>query len=239
MTIKVLIVEDDPMVAEMNKFYLGQVEGFEYAGWAQTTAEALTLLEQESFDLLLLDIYMKDTNGLDLLAEIRHRSIVVDVIIISAASDKISIQQALHNGIVDYLIKPFEFNRFRTALTAYQERNLLLNSHHSLAQAELDALTQLQKHKGKEEQSVLAKGFTKHTLRLIWKAIETEVIEPFSSEDIAGIVGISRVSAGKYLTVMTELGVLNMEPLYGTIGRPVQKYSTAATGKSIIKSYIE
>ncbi|MEK3837227.1 MULTISPECIES: response regulator [unclassified Paenibacillus] len=234
--IKVLIVEDDPMVSEMNKFYLEQVEGFRAQGWASSASEALERLEEQPYDLILLDIYMKDSNGLELLAEIRHRGIKIDVIVISAASDKESIREALQNGAVDYLIKPFEFPRFRAALNGYREQNKLFRSQERLNQSELDRLSRFKQERTTSQE--LAKGFTRQTLQTIWRAVEACGTELFSAEDISAVSGISRVSTGKYLVGLTEMGVLEMDLVYGSIGRPVQKYRIAANGKSLISKYI-
>ncbi|MGZ9586002.1 response regulator [Paenibacillus marinisediminis] len=234
--ISVLIVEDDPMVAEMNKFYLEQVEGFRAGGWASSANEALRVLEQEDYDLILLDIYMKESNGLELLTEIRHRGIKVDVIVISAASDKKSIQVALQNGAVDYLIKPFEFNRFKTALKGYREQNQLFRSQESLNQSDLDAIRRV-----RQEQRVsqdLPKGFTKQTLQTIWNVIEYSGLGLFSAEEISILSGISRVSVNKYCAGLVEMGVLEMDYVYGTVGRPVQKYQITPNGRTTISKYI-
>lgn len=234
--IHVLIVEDDPMVWEMNKFYLEQVEGFRADGWAPSTDEALSMLEMQTYDLILLDIYMKESNGLELLSEIRRRGIKVDVIVISAASDKMSIQTALQNGAVDYIIKPFEFSRLKAALTGYKEQYRLFHRQESLNQSELDKLRRFRQEQ--ESSQELPKGFTRLTLQTIWKNIEASGGGWFSAEDISALSGISRVSVGKYCVALVELGVLEMDLVYGTIGRPVQKYQIAPNGRMVISNYI-
>ncbi|WP_379141078.1 response regulator [Paenibacillus sp. sgz500992] len=234
--IKVLIVEDDPMVSEMNKFYLQQVEGFCAEGWASSAEEVLDMLRENSYDLILLDIYMKESNGLELLSEIRRRGLRIDVIVISAASDKGSIQEALQNGAVDYLIKPFEFSRFRAALNGYKEQNRLFRTQERLNQSELDKLSRFKQERAASQE--LAKGFTRQTLQTIWRAVETCDLEYFSAEDISVMSGISRVSAGKYLVGLTEMGVLEMDLVYGSVGRPVQKYRIAPNGKTLVTQYI-
>ncbi len=239
--IEVLIVEDDPMVAEMNRFYLEQVEGFAYGGWSSSPQEALGRLEQETFGLILLDLYMKEDNGLELLAEIRRRALPVDVIVISAASDKASIQRALQNGVVDYLIKPFEFGRFKEALEAYRERSRILRGGSTLDQAQLDALTRPSANTAGDSAvrtSALPKGCTRPTLRLVWRAVEASAEVSFSAEEIAAAAGLSRVSAGKYLAVLHELNVLEMDPEYGGIGRPVQRYRILPDGRNLIAAYL-
>lgn len=234
--ISVLIVEDDPMVSEMNKFYLEQVEGFKAEGWASSTDEALSMLAQGVYELILLDIYMKESNGLELLSEIRHRGIKVDVIVISAASDKKSIQVALQNGAVDYLIKPFEFSRFQAALSRYREQNRLFRYQERLNQSELDTITRFRQEQRASQE--LPKGFTRQTLQTIWKVIESAGAGWFSAEDISMLSGISRVSVSKYCAALVEMGVLEMDLAYGTVGRPVQKYQIAANGRMTISKYI-
>lgn len=141
MNIKVLIVEDDPMVAKFNRHYLEQVEGFEFAGWVTTGEEAARMLAEQEIDLVLLDIYMPGTNGLQLLSALREQGSTADIIIISAASDNASIRKALQLGAVDYLIKPFEFARFQAALTGYKEKYYaLMKQEEPLSQEQLDKL---------------------------------------------------------------------------------------------------
>jgi two-component system, CitB family, response regulator MalR len=234
--IKVLIVEDDPMVAEMNKFYLQQVEGFCAEGLASSAEEALSLLMEKAYDLILLDIYMKESNGLELLSEIRRQGLKVDIIVISAASDKESIQSALQNGAVDYLIKPFEFSRFRAALNGYKEQNWLFSTQKQLNQSELDKLSRFKQERTASQE--LAKGFTRQTLQTVWRAVEACTCELFSAEDISVLSGISRVSVGKYLVGMTEMGILEMDLVYGSVGRPVQKYRIAPNGRKLIIQFI-
>lgn len=224
------------MVSEMNKFYLHQVEGFRAEGWASSAEEALDLLAEKPYDLILLDIYMKESNGLMLLSEIRRRGLRVDVIVISAASDKESIQEALQNGAVDYLIKPFEFSRLRAALNGYKEQNRLFRTQNRLNQSELDRLSRFKQERTASHE--LAKGFTRQTLQTVWKAVEACTCELFSAEDISNLSGISRVSVGKYLVGLTEMGVLEMDLVYGSVGRPVQKYRIAPNGRTLITQYI-
>ncbi len=224
------------MVSEMNKFYLQQVEGFRAEGWASSVKEVLDLLNEKVYDLILLDIYMKESNGLELLSEIRRKGLKMDVIVISAASDKESIQEALQNGAVDYLIKPFEFSRFRAALNGYREQNYLFRTQDRLNQSELDKLSRFRKERTASQG--LAKGFTRQTLQTVWKAVEACDKELFSAEDISAISGISRVSAGKYLLGLTEMEVLEMDMTYGSVGRPVQKYRIAPNGITLIIQYL-
>ncbi|WP_342477293.1 response regulator [Paenibacillus sp. FSL H7-0350] len=239
MNIRVLIVEDDPMVAKFNRHYLEQVAGFEYAGWAATGDEAMTMLEKEQVDLVLLDIYMPRVSGLQLLSALREQGSKVDIIVISAASDNASIRKALQNGAVDYLIKPFEFARFQAALSAYREDYKLMHKEH-LSQEQLDKL--LRHSLGTEEEQSAAlplpKGLAEGTLDSIWSTINRLESRVFSTEDISSHAPISRISVRKYLAFLTEAGILEMELSYGAVGRPVYMYKVRPEGHELIRKYL-
>jgi len=217
---KVLIVEDDPMVAIFTKRYLEQVPGFTLAAIAKNANDALEVLSKQPIDLILLDIYMPGMNGLELLSHIRQAGKGVDVIILSAACDSYSIKQGLLHGAIDYIIKPFEFARLNTALIQYKERNLLLNDQTSMNQKELDECIL---HKEIQVQSELPKGLDRNTLQKIWLSIQT-VNGPFTTDQLAKIVGISRVSARKYLDFLQKLQIIQLDICYGAVGRPTYKY---------------
>lgn len=240
MIIKVLIVEDDPMVAKFNRHYLDQLEGFECVGWAASAAEARELAEREEPDLLLLDLYMQQSGGLDLLSSLRKSGSPVDAIIISAASDHTSIRKALQLGAVDYLIKPFEFERFRASLTDYRHDILMMARTERLSQDELDQLVRYRGAKTGSEpgSSRLPKGLTDPTLRLVWSAVPEDGAL-VSTEEVAARGSISRISARKYLAFLTEIGALQMEMEYGGPGRPVYKYKQAPGGAQLVKGYMD
>ncbi|SXD53155.1 response regulator [Klebsiella quasipneumoniae] len=113
----VLIVDDDPMVAELNRLFISQVADFHCCGVAATIADANAMLSHLApIDLLLLDVYMQQESGLDLLPALRADGRNIDVIMMTSAADALTVQTALRYGVVDYLIKPFQFPRFEEAL---------------------------------------------------------------------------------------------------------------------------
>ena len=116
--INVLIVDDDAMVADLNRLYVNRVEGFSCCGVASTLNQAKAMINDpgQPVDLVLLDVYMQQDNGLDLLPVIRASGRPIDVIMISSAADAATIQTSIHYGVVDYLIKPFPFPRLEEAL---------------------------------------------------------------------------------------------------------------------------
>ncbi|VEF47133.1 two-component response regulator [Bacillus freudenreichii] len=236
--INVLIVEDDPMVAEINKRYLEAIPGFKCVGIAPHAEEALGMLQNTRADLLLLDIFMPGELGLELLTQIRSERNDIDVIIISAANDIQTIQSALHLGVVDFLIKPFEFERFQSSLRKYKKtKQLLCEQKERLKQSEIDQL-----FKREENQTAAAdipKGLTRTTLEMIAREIMEKKEQSFSTEELALEVGISRVSMGKYLTFLSEIQFLDKRVDYGTKGRPANKYCLRKDKLEVIKQYIE
>lgn len=235
--IKVLIVEDDPMVAEFNKRYLKQAGGFELKAIARSFEEALEVLQNKKIDLVLLDIFMPGMSGLDLLAQIRKAGKEVDVIIVSAACDIQTIKKTLQYGAVDYLIKPFEFNRFNTALTAYRETNSFMKEKDSLNQEELDKLILINKEQT-QALTQIPKGLDKNTLAKVWENIKEIKESVFSTSEMARSAGISRVSMKKYLDFLSEIGVLEREVVYGSVGRPIYKYRCIDVEGGIINRYL-
>ncbi|WP_024871758.1 two-component system response regulator DcuR [Tolumonas lignilytica] len=224
--INVLIVDDDPMVAELNRRYLEQVDGFRWQGSVSTLQAAKQKLQENDppIDLVLLDIYMQKDNGLDLLPVIRQMPNPIDVIMISSASDMPAIKKALRYGVVDYLIKPFQFARFREALTTYREEHQVLEQREELNQSELDNLIHRNNTRLASDKIKLPKGLTKLTLQAVWDWIKEGHKQSFSTEEMATEIGISRVSCRKYLVYMADIGVLDTDIFYGSVGRPVYLY---------------
>ncbi|MDC2867929.1 response regulator [Bacillus sp. BP-3] len=219
--IKVLIVDDDPMVLMLNKYYLEQVEGFELVRIVNSVEEAIQVLEAIHIDIVLLDTFISSDTGFKLLLDIRNKEKEIDVIIISAVHNMVNIKKALQYGAVDYLIKPFTLERFKEALSTYREKFKFMKSHSNIDQSELDKLI-LQKEK--KEFSInkeLPKGITTRTLQLIWKQIQSFHGKTFTTAEMAQLVGISRIAMRKYIIFLIEIGVLEEEIVYQQRGRPI------------------
>lgn len=231
--IKVLLVEDDPMVLKFHEHYLNQVKGFELVDKARTGEEALELLAAKSYDLVLLDIFMPGMDGLQLLKIIREQERNLDVIVISAAKDKERIQSALRNGAVDYIIKPFDFERFNLALTNFYHRSLILKNKTGLEQTDLDKGVI---YKEQVTDLLIPKGLDRNTLKTVWQNISL-LDRDFTTEEISSMVGISRVSISKYLDFMKKLNILSLELHRGAVGRPVYKYKCIDSSKNSIEQY--
>jgi two-component system response regulator DctR len=219
--IRVMVVEDDFMVAEINKQVTEQVDGFKVVKTALNGSAALNQLAHDQIDLVVLDVYLPDLNGLDVLKEARRCEYPVDFILITAAHDTHTVEQAMRYGIVDYLIKPFDFARYKAALAEYRDKRFSLKSVGAMNQGFLDSL--LVRSTALQEEMSLPKGISPLTLQKIKDYLKETHKEALASE-IAERMSISRVTARRYLEHLASTGVLRKEIRYQKIGRPLIFY---------------
>lgn len=217
--INVLVVEDDPMVADLNRGYLKMIDGFALAGVLHNGVDALEFMDKHPVSLLLLDVFMPGLDGLSLLQEVRTRYPNVDVIMVTAARSSGDIQTALRLGAIDYIVKPFVFERFQSALTNYRERVSLLSDDAELSQAAIDSRIFA---KGSRAAKV-PKGIENETLQRI-RTIVKQQDKPFDVQELVPVINLSRISLKKYLDYMVEIGDLYSELAYRGQGRPVTLY---------------
>ncbi|MCZ2258383.1 response regulator [Sporosarcina sp. G11-34] len=235
--IDVLIIEDDPMVAKFNSIYLKSIPGFNVSGLASNVEEGKMFLKRNRVDLILLDVYMGATTGLEFLVELRNERNPVDVIIITAANDKASVQIALRYGAVDYLIKPFSFERFQDALLQFQRHFQLLKSTLTVSQDEIDSFL-LMPERTDKDMFDLPKGMTIVTFSRIVKQIINREKNKFSAAELAEETGISRVSVRKYLNHLVEINLLVVDVVYQETGRPLHRYKINIEKMDILHSFI-
>jgi response regulator of citrate/malate metabolism len=213
--IRVLVVEDDFRVAQLHVDFTQRVAGFRVVGTARTAAEARLLL-QRTPDLVLLDTYLPDESGLDLLAEIDS-----DTIMLTAASDAATVRLALARGALNYLVKPFTAEQLADRLTAYAHHRAVLLRDRSVNQDEIDRAVRLL-HDG--DRPAAPKGQSPVTVRLIADALRAAG-EPCSAAEIAAELGIARATAQRYLAALAQDGTATMSLRYGTTGRPEHQYT--------------
>jgi two-component system response regulator DctR len=217
--ITVFIVEDDPMVLDVNKSFLGKIPFFQCIGSAMNATEALTQIKSLKPDLVLLDMYLPDCSGLEVLAKMREQRIPSDVIMITAARGAATIHEVLRLGAVDYLVKPFRFERFQSALETYQKMWKKLHGTTSLKQEDID---EWKNTSIKQEQ--LPKGLSDTTLRQIIISLFDQK-EPVTAEQLANHLGMARVTVRRYLEYLEQEGKVRVRVQYGSVGRPRNFYS--------------
>ncbi|KGR78132.1 response regulator [Ureibacillus manganicus] len=219
MTISIFIVEDDPMVLEVNKSFLNRLTGFTLIGEAQTCDEAYKRIAKCKPNLVLLDMYLPDKPGIELLQKIRNEQLPCDVIMVTAARDTKSVQDVIRMGAFDYLIKPFRFERFQTALQNYAETIKKLRTTTNMKQEDVD------KWFGHTQDEVsLPKGLNDLTMKQILDGL-IENNAAITSEQLAQNVGMARVTVRKYLDFLAGKGKVHIDLKYGTVGRPTKYYS--------------
>lgn len=219
--IGLVIVEDDPMVLEVNRQYIEAVGGFKILGVADHAAEALRLVNELKPQLLILDIFLPDRKGSEVLQEIRQLGLPTDVIMVTAARDVETIQQGFRYGAVDYIVKPFRFERIKSALESYRNMYHRLQKKEALNQAEIDDMGLGQVKINEEE--VLPKGLTETTLKQVLLLL-LKCKQSCSAEEVAAGVGLARVTARRYLEYLEKTGKVELELQYGSVGRPINRY---------------
>lgn len=222
--IKVIIIDDDPMVREVNKDFIQKVKGFEIIGEASNGEEGIQLVKKLKPDVVILDIYMPKINGVKTLQEFRKQTMNVDVLVVSAARDKETINTMLRNGAIDFIIKPFKFERMKQALEKYRFYKISMENSETLSQTELDAIIHMNQPSNSDEH--LPKGLNLFTLNEVSAYLNNET-DPKSAEEVANAIGIARVTARRYLDYLEKKGTIRLDVQYGSIGRPINRYLMA------------
>ncbi|AMA72334.1 MULTISPECIES: response regulator [Aneurinibacillus] len=224
--ITVLLVEDDPMVQEINASFIEQVEGFKVIGWARNGEEAIEKIRRLAPNLVILDLYMPGKGGLETLRIIRQEEFDLDVIAVTAANDRDTVLRVMRLGAVDYIFKPFQFSRIKEALLRYKE-HFLRNQSAVFSQTIFDGARTLAiagKKQSTKEETNYPKGIQAFTLQQVSNCLR-EAETDLSAEDIGQIIGMSRVTVRRYLEYLESVGKAKSHMVYGTVGRPMKMYT--------------
>ncbi|WP_435223583.1 response regulator [Streptomyces sp. Tue6028] len=219
--IEVLVVDDDTRVARVNAAYVGKVPGFHVAGEAHSAAEALSRMEAlPRVDLVLMDHYLPDDTGLAVVQEMRRRGHQTDVIMVTAARDISTVQAAMRQGALQYLVKPFAFAGLRAKLEAYAALRRTLDGGGEAEQPEVDRIFGALSTGAEPD---LPKGHSPSTAELVRRAL-VNAEGPLSAQEVADETGLSRQTAQRYLKLLERTGRARLTLKYGDAGRPEHRY---------------
>ncbi|MEU2615494.1 response regulator [Micromonospora sp. NPDC007271] len=223
--IDVLVVDDDFMVARIHRGFVERIDGFRVVGTASTGEQAVAAVEELRPDLVLLDLYLPDMFGLDVVTRIRAARHDCDVLVISAAREAEAVRRAVRYGAVNYLLKPFGFDELRTRLEQYGARRAALRTAMVTDQADVDRV--LSRSGTLAVAPALPRGLSTETAELVERALR-EHRGTLSASECADRVGISRVSARRYLEHFSGTGRAEVSLRYGAAGRPERRYTWVA-----------
>ena len=216
--LSVLIVDDDFRVADIHKGFVEEAGDFTVVGTAQSAKTAIELSMSLKPTLVLLDIYLPDGSGTDVLRRLRD-DLAVDCFVLTAARDVATVKRCLDLGALHYLIKPFTKDELIDRLVEYRQWRDSLRTDQELDQSSIDHIFNA---RGRPS-SVLPKGLSSQTMELIISAL-AGVEDPLGAEDVAQLTGISRVSVRRYLRHLADSGQAVLVQDYGTPGRPRHRF---------------
>jgi response regulator of citrate/malate metabolism len=226
--IRVLVVDDDFRVSAIHARYVERTGGFTVVGQASTVESAVQAARALEPDLLLLDVYLPDGSGLEVLRQLTGdrdpAGTRPDAVVITGARDMATVRSAMKLGAVGYLVKPFGFAAFSERLTAFRE---LHQRFHSLSptaetdQAQVDALFSAARPVPAPPAPVPVKGLSAPTLALVREALRGQ---DRSAAEVAAATGVSRPTAQRYLSYLVRDGLAHLEFRYGSAGRPEHRY---------------
>lgn len=224
--IDVLVVDDDFRVARVHRAYVERLDVFRVVGVAGSGEQAIAAVDELRPDLVLLDLYLPDLFGLDVIPRLRTAGHDCDVMVISAAREADAVRGAVRQGVVDYLLKPFDFEDLRGRLERYAvQRGRMLDTV-VRGQADVDRVLA---GAAAPASPVLPKGMSAETAELIERTLR-EADGSLSATECAGLTGVSRVSARRYLEYFHTVGSAEVSLRYGATGRPERRYRFLGAG---------
>ncbi|NQF16516.1 response regulator [Brevibacillus sp. HB1.3] len=222
--LEVLIVEDDMRIIDINKRFVSKIEGFEVIATATNGTDAKELLSCTRPQLVLLDVYLPDMLGTELVWHIRQHYREVDVIMITAAKEMEMVQEALRGGVYDYIVKPLVFERFRERLESYRKHVIRTREAVEVDQEVIDQMLTRRLVAPKNRDVLAPKGIDLLTLEKVIEAIRQTGDKGVSAEEIGREIGTSRTTARRYLEYLVLEKKARADLIYGTVGRPERKY---------------
>ncbi|MGM7720171.1 response regulator [uncultured Metabacillus sp.] len=220
--IKVVIAEDDFRIAQVQEQFLQKVPDATLVGKALNAKETMDILDKHKVDLLLLDIYMPDELGTELLPKIREHHPEVDIIMVTAATERTMLETAIRYGVFNYLLKPVTMEKFLETIEDYKKKKKLISCREEVDQSLIDRYFGIS-NQSAVSQKDLPSGVDRLTLQKV-KEIMAELKGGISIEEMGEKMGASRTTARRYLEYLVSINVCIAKHDYGIVGRPERKY---------------
>ncbi|PAZ14744.1 two-component system response regulator [Streptomyces sp. SA15] len=228
--IDVLVVDDDFRIAEINAKYVRRVPAFQVTARAHSTAQALAAVQRGTIDLMLLDHFLPDQTGLELVHRMREQGHCTDVIMITAAGDVTTVQAAMRLGALHYLVKPFTFAALHARLDSYAALRRTVDrvgGSGIAGQEQVDRIFSALRTTPTPPSPGLPSGHSEPTTDLICRVLH-RADRPLSAHEVAAETGLSRSTAQRYLRHLEQAGRLRLSLKYGDMGRPEHRYAWVA-----------
>lgn len=220
--ISILIVEDDFRIANIHQEFLESIDGIQVVGQVLRAQEAWEIIESHPIDLVLVDVYMPDQLGIDLIKELKEKHEYLDFIVITAARETKLLERSLKAGIFYYLVKPVKLEKLKEVIEEYRRQKDLFERNDVVSQAMIDSLYSGSSASQSAEQ-YLPTGINSLTLAKVIE-ITRSLVEGATAEEIGQQLGSSRTTARRYLEYLVSTGEMKAELEYGIVGRPERRY---------------
>ncbi|MCV9887856.1 response regulator [Metabacillus halosaccharovorans] len=221
--IKVLIVEDDFRIAQVQEGFLQKIPDVQVVGKALNAEDTINLLKKQTVDLILLDIYLPDRLGTDLLPHIRENYPEIDIIMITAETEKAMLETSIRQGVFHYLLKPVTMEKFIETIESYKKRKKLLHNREEVDQSIIDQYFGTSVNQLSFNQKDLPSGVDRLTLQKVKEVLHT-LDSGISIEEMGEKMGASRTTARRYLEYLVSINICIAKHEYGIVGRPERKY---------------
>lgn len=222
-SVRVLVVEDEPIAAQAHTAYVGRVEGFSVVDTVGTSQAALRTLQDRDreVDVVLLDMNLPDRHGLEVVRAMRAAGHRADVIAVTSARDLEVVRSAVSLGVVQYVLKPFSFAMLRERLLAYRSYLEQVRSAEQVGtQAEVDEVLSGVRASGS---SHLPKGMSEDRLTRMSSLLRASG-QGLSASELAELLGVSRVTARRYAEYLCEGRLVARRSRSVSAGRPELEY---------------
>ena len=221
--LSVVIAEDDQKISEIQSRFIEKIKGFEVVGIGNTISELEQIIDVFQPDLVLLDVYFPDGNGVDLLWKIRRLYKNTDVIFITAAKEVEILQDAIRGGAFDYILKPMTFSRFQATLGKFLDHRNKLTEMTRFDQPGVDQIIHPARDPAQVD-VVIPKSIDPLTLEKVEDEVRKLTNDGVNAEAMGKQVGVSRTTARRYLEFLVSKGSVKPSLVYGSVGRPERLY---------------